>query len=61
MSVTPLWADRLFNHPIAIDRFKNDVLVEIAKLRLAGIQPTNSPLAIASRTAATMIALRSRP
>lgn len=40
MSVTPLWADRLFNHPVAIDRFKNDVLVEIAQLRLAGIKPT---------------------
>ncbi|EQA97286.1 S49 family peptidase [Sphingobium sp. HDIP04] len=39
MSITPLWADRLFNHPIAIDRFKNDVLVEIAQLRLAGIKP----------------------
>lgn len=39
MSGFPLWAHRLFNAPLAIDRFKNDVLIEFAQLRLAGAKP----------------------
>lgn len=36
MSGFPFWAQRLFNQPIALDRFKNDVFVEFAQQRLSG-------------------------
>lgn len=41
MSRFPFWAQRLFNTPVALDRFKNEVLVEFAHQRLSGRAPTD--------------------
>jgi capsid assembly protease len=39
MSSLPLWAMRLFNEPLALDRFKNDALIQYAQSRLSGEVP----------------------
>lgn len=39
MKPFPLWAERLYNRPVALDRFKNDVLCEFAEQRLLGLKP----------------------
>jgi capsid assembly protease len=36
MSNFPLWADRLFNTPVALAQHKNDTLCEFAEMRLMG-------------------------
>jgi len=38
MTAFPLWAERLYNRPLALDPFKNEVLCEFAQTRLTGIQ-----------------------
>lgn len=40
MTEFPLWAHRLYNSPLAIERFKNEVLCEFAQARLSGRRPT---------------------
>lgn len=32
----PLWAERLYNKPVALDRYKNEVLCEFAQARIVG-------------------------
>lgn len=39
MTNFPLWAERLYNRPLALDRFKNEVLCEFAQVRLTGVRP----------------------
>lgn len=39
MTVSPLWAQRLYNVPLALDRFKNEVLCEFAQQRVFGARP----------------------
>lgn len=39
MTSFPLWAERLYNRPLALDPFKNEVLCEFAQTRLAGVKP----------------------
>lgn len=39
MSNFPLWAERLYNRPLALDPFKNEVLCEFAQARIAGVRP----------------------
>jgi ClpP class serine protease len=36
MTSFPLWAERLYNRPLALDEFKNEVLCEFAQSRLLG-------------------------
>ena len=36
MTSVPLWADRLFNTPVALAQHKNDTLCEFAEMRLMG-------------------------
>jgi ClpP class serine protease len=36
MTAFPLWAERLYNRPLALDQFKNEVLCEFAQSRLLG-------------------------
>ena len=36
MTSFPLWAERLYNRPIALDRFKNETLCEFADQRIFG-------------------------
>lgn len=40
MTSFPLWAERLYNKPLAIERFKNEVLCEFAQARLTGTRST---------------------
>lgn len=40
MTGLPIWAERLYNHPLALDRFTNNVLCEFAQQRIAGTKPT---------------------
>lgn len=39
MTSSPLWAERLYNKPLALDQFKNEVLCEFAQARLFGVRP----------------------
>lgn len=39
MTAFPLWAERLYNRPLALDQFKNEVLCEFASARIAGTRP----------------------
>ncbi len=39
MTDFPLWAERLYNRPLALDRFKNEVLCEFAQTRITGHRP----------------------
>lgn len=39
MTDFPLWAERLYNRPLALDRFKNEVLCEFAQTRITGERP----------------------
>ncbi len=39
MTSFPLWAERLYNRPLALEPFKNDVLCEFAQARIAGVRP----------------------
>jgi len=39
MTDFPLWAERLYNRPLALDQFKNDVLCEFAQNRMFGRVP----------------------
>ncbi|BBD98041.1 S49 family peptidase [Sphingobium amiense] len=39
MTDFPLWAERLYNRPLALDRFKNEVLCEFAQTRITGARP----------------------
>lgn len=39
MKSFPLWAERLYNRPVALDRFKNDVICEFAEQRILGLKP----------------------
>lgn len=39
MTEFPMWADMLYNTPIALDRFKNDVFCQIAEARILGEKP----------------------
>jgi len=39
MSSFPLWAERLYNRPIALDRFKNETLCKFADQRIFGAKP----------------------
>lgn len=39
MTDFPLWAERLYNRPLALDRFKNEVLCEFAQTRISGVRP----------------------
>lgn len=39
MTSFPLWAERLYNRPLALEPFKNEVLCEFAQTRLAGTRP----------------------
>ncbi len=39
MKSFPLWAERLYNRPVALDRFKNDVICEFAEQRMLGLKP----------------------
>lgn len=39
MSNFPLWAERLYNRPLALEPFKNEVLCEFAQTRIAGARP----------------------
>lgn len=39
MTNFPLWAERLYNRPLALDRFKNEVLCEFAQSRILGEKP----------------------
>jgi len=39
VSSFPLWAERLYNRPLALDQFKNDVLCEFAQSRIFGTVP----------------------
>lgn len=45
MTDFPLWADMLYNTPIAIDRFKNDVFCQVAEARILGEKPTKIDVA----------------
>lgn len=39
MTSFPLWAERLYNRPLALEPFKNEVLCEFAQTRIAGARP----------------------
>lgn len=39
MTTFPLWAERLYNRPVALDRLKNDTLCEFAEQRIFGVKP----------------------
>jgi ClpP class serine protease len=39
MTNFPLWAERLYNRPLAIEPFKNEVLCEFAQSRIMGARP----------------------
>ena len=39
MTDFPLWAERLYNRPLALDRFKNEVLCEFAQTRITSERP----------------------
>jgi len=39
MTSFPLWAERLYNRPLALDQFKNEVLCEFAQSRIFGVKP----------------------
>lgn len=39
MSEFELWTERLYNRPLALDRFKNEVLCEFAQSRITGNRP----------------------
>lgn len=39
MTSFPLWAERLYNRPLALDPFKNEVLCELAQTRIGGVKP----------------------
>lgn len=39
MTNFPLWAEKLYNAPLALDRFKNEVLCEFAQSRILGERP----------------------
>ena len=39
MSSFPLWVERLYNRPLALDPFKNEVLCEFAQSRIVGAKP----------------------
>jgi ClpP class serine protease len=39
MTSFPLWAERLYNRPLALDQFKNEVLCEFAQNRITGVRP----------------------
>lgn len=45
MAEFPLWADMLYNTPIALDRFKNDVFCQIAEARILGEKPAKIDVA----------------
>lgn len=45
MTEFPMWADMLYNTPIALDRFKNDVLCQIAETRILGEKPSKIDVA----------------
>ncbi|CDO34054.1 S49 family peptidase [Novosphingobium sp. KN65.2] len=39
MTAFPLWAERLYNRPLALEPFKNEVLCEFAQSRIFGTKP----------------------
>lgn len=38
MTAFPLWAERMYNRPLALDRVRNDVLCDFARSRIFGIE-----------------------
>jgi len=41
----PLWAEQLFNQPVALSRMKNETLCEFANLRVTGTKPAKIDVA----------------
>lgn len=41
MTAFPLWAERLYNRPLALEPFKNEVLCEFAQARITGVGSKN--------------------
>lgn len=39
MTAFPLWAERLYNRPLALDTFVNEAFCEFAQVRIAGFKP----------------------
>ncbi len=45
MTSFPLWAEQLFNQPVALSRMKNETLCEFANLRVTGTKPAKIDVA----------------